>query len=347
MNFKFNIDSKIFEDYYNADYFQKTKEILDIYKPNQKVTMQWFQRKENTVVCGISLICEILKQSGAKDLDIKGLSDGDVVMPNEPVLKITGKYSQFAHFEGLFDGILARASTIATNAYNLKKAANGKSILNMNDRADAYVNQQIDGYASIVGGINNLVTYASFEYTQTKPYLQGTMPHALIASFDGDLIKAAQAYKDTFRDNNLVVLVDYNNDCINDSLLVANHFKDKLFAVRVDTSMALVDKSLQGLTEQENELHGVNPTLIKKLRLALDEKGHNNVKIIVSSGFDENKIKWFEKENTPVDVYGVGEAIVKNKISFTGDLVRIDGKNQAKVGRGNISSSRIKSIKYI
>ncbi|QGS52313.1 nicotinate phosphoribosyltransferase [Spiroplasma tabanidicola] len=346
MKNKFNIDLRIFDDYYSADYFKKTKEILNKYKPDQNVTMQWFQRKENTVICGIDIICEILRLSGVKDLIVEGLQDGDIAQPLEPILKITGKYKDFARFEGLFDGILSRASTIATNVFNLKRVANNKTILNMNDRMDFYNTQQIDGYASFIGGNNNLVTAASFEYLDLEPNLKGTMPHALIASFDGNLVKALKAYQETFPDNNLVALVDYNNDCINDSLLVANEFKNDLWAVRLDTSSALVDKSLQGVKEKDKELHGVNPTLVKKLRLALDNAGHNHVKIIVSSGFNVEKISLFEKENTPVDIYGVGEAITANKIYFTGDLVLINGVKQAKFGRENISSTRIKSIKY-
>ncbi|QBQ08078.1 nicotinate phosphoribosyltransferase [Spiroplasma gladiatoris] len=346
MKNKFNIDTRIFDEYYCADYFRKTREILDKFKPNQIVTMQWFQRKQNTVVCGIEIICEILRLSNVKDLTVEALEDGQIANELEPVLKITGKYKDFAKFEGLFDGILSRASTIATNVYNLKKVANNKIILNMNDRMDVYNTQQIDGYASYVGGNSNLVTQANFEYIDLEPNLKGTMPHALIASFDGDLIMALKAYQDVFPENNLVALVDYNNDCINDSLKAANEFKEKLYAVRLDTSNSLIDKSLSNLIEKENELHGVNPTLVKLLRNELDKAGHNHVKIIVSSGFDSKKIKLFEEQNTPVDIYGVGEAITKDKIYFTGDLVQINGVNQAKYGRQNISSSRIKSIKY-
>ncbi|WP_339020647.1 nicotinate phosphoribosyltransferase [Spiroplasma endosymbiont of Atherix ibis] len=346
MKNRFNIDLKIFEDYYSADYFKKTKEILKKFKPNQLVTMQWFQRNEQTVICGIEIIKEILRLSKINNLTVEAVEEGEIVNSLEPVLKITGKYSDFAHFEGLFDGILSRASTIATNAKRILSAANGKTVLNMNDRMDYYTNQQIDGYASVIGGIKNLVTPASFEFLNENPNLNGTMPHALIASFDGDLIKATKAYKEVFPKNNLVVLVDYNNDCINDSINVCNAFKNEIYAVRLDISSSLVDKSLQNMEEKNQELHGVNPTLVKMLREKLDLNGHNNVKIIVSSGFNEEKIKIFESQNTPVDIYGVGDAITKNKIGFTGDIVLINGKKQAKFGRENSFSSKIKSIKY-
>ncbi|AUM62946.1 nicotinate phosphoribosyltransferase [Spiroplasma monobiae] len=346
MKNKFNIDFRIFENYYSADYFKKTREILNKYKPKQLVTMQWFQRSDNTVVCGIEVIKEILRLSNIDNLEVEAVEDGEIVNALEPVLKITGLYNDFAHFEGLFDGILSRASTIATNARKISKAANNKIVINMNDRMDYFTNQQIDGYASYVGGIRNLVTEASFEFLEEESNLNGTMPHALIASFDGDLIKATQAYKEVFPNNNLVALIDYNNDCLNDALKVCNAFRGEIYGVRLDTSQGLVDKSLQNMKEKSNELHGVNITLVKLLRKELDKSGHNNVKIIVSSGFNEDKIRDFEINNAPVDIYGVGDAITKNKIGFTGDIVLIDGKKQSKFGRENTFSSKIKSIKY-
>jgi nicotinate phosphoribosyltransferase len=332
---------------YLADYFIKTKTILEAFKPNQNVTMQWFQRNNNVVVCGLDYVVQLIKFvcPNWKDLKIQSLRDGDIVNQMEPVLKITGKYRDFAFLEGMIDGILARATSVATNSRRLIDVANGKTVLNMNDRADLYVNQQLDGYASYIGGIKSFVTKAAIEYIDDQAVLapQGTMPHALIASFNGDLVQATEAFYQTFPNNNLVALIDYNNDCVNDAIKVAQYFRDKLKMVRIDTSFAVIDKSLQNKPPRD-ELRGVNPTLIKKVRQALDENGGQHVKIIVSSGFDVKKIAWFEAEKTPVDIYGVGEAITKERINFTGDIVLIDGKPQAKIGRKNIESGRLNDI---
>lgn len=348
MNSKFKIDPRVYKDYYSADYFIKTREILTKYKKDQIVTMQWFQRNDNIVVCGIEMVLHILKNGtdNYDELEIYALNDGDIINAKEPVLKITGRYQDFAHLEGVIDGLLSRASSVATNCREMMSAANGKTIINMNDRADSYVNQQIDGYASYVGGMKKMVSPASLEYIDDDSIEtpQGTMPHALIQAFEGNVLEAAKAYKETFKENPLTVLIDYNNDCITDALIVAEYFKDELKAVRVDTSEALIDKSLLSLGDKK-EYHGVNPTLIKNLRKALDEKGYKHVKIIASSGFDVEKIKWFEAEQTPVDIYGVGEAITKKRTSFTGDAVLINGIKQSKFGRENYESERIKRVK--
>ncbi|KAF5273749.1 hypothetical protein FQR65_LT17091 [Abscondita terminalis] len=252
---------------------------------------------------------EVLKKQSKNynDLEIYALKDGDIINPNEPVLKITGLYTHFAFLEGMIDSILSRASGIATSSKQIVDSANGKVVLNMNDRSDFFLNQELDGYASYIG--------------VEKP--QGTMPHALIQSFNGDLVEACKAYVNTFPENDLVALVDYNNDCITDSLKVAKEFGQKLKYVRLDTSQALVDKSLSNISNAR-DVNGVCVMLVELLREELDDNGFEHVKIIVSSGFDANKIKNFESKKAPVDVYGVGEAITKRKISFTGDAVLLN-----------------------
>lgn len=52
----------------------------------------------------------------------------------------------------------------------------------------------------------------------------GTMPHAMIQLFNGDIVEATKAYHETFPDDELLSLVDYNNDVITDSLKLAREF---------------------------------------------------------------------------------------------------------------------------
>jgi nicotinate phosphoribosyltransferase len=176
----------------------------------------------------------------------------------------------------------------------------------------------------------------------------GTMPHALIIMHEKDLLAASIDFHKAFPNDNLTVLVDTNNDVINDTLLVARHFKEELWGVRVDTSMALEDKYFErNPVEDPNvETHGVNVTLIKALRKALDDEGFNHVKIVVSSGFDLEKVKLFTKENAPVDTYGIGGSLIKCTRSFTGDVVNINGKAMAKAGRKEIHSDRLSIVNY-
>ncbi|AGJ90954.1 nicotinate phosphoribosyltransferase [Mycoplasma putrefaciens] len=349
---KFSFDSKVKDGYYIADYFKKTVQIMDQLNLNQKVTMQFFQRNDNVVLCGIDEVLSLLEFASPnyKDLEIWSLDDGQIINSKEPVLKITGRYQDFGWLEGMIDGILARNSSIATNAKKIIQAAKDKPVLNMFDRADSFRTLASDGYASYIGGFRNFVSQAALQYINDHRVMQpsGTMPHALIQAFEGDTLKAAKAFYKVFPNNNLIVLIDYDNDCVNTAIEVAKHFKDKLYAVRIDTSASLTDKYLEQNQKQypsSTKLNGVSIELVKAVRKALDDFGCQKTKIIVSSGFDAEKIKEFEDANAPVDIYGVGSALASINIGFTGDAVLLDGKQQAKFGRKDILNPRLKRVK--
>jgi nicotinate phosphoribosyltransferase len=123
--------------------------------------------------------------------------------------------------------------------------------------------------------------------------------------------------------------------------------------VRVDTSESLIDRSVleeiqaaDGVT-RDDEVRGVTPRLVFLLRRALDDAGYGHVRIVASGGFDAAKIKRFEELAVPVDVYGVGSALVSGTgFDHTADIVRLDGKPLAKTGREYVSSDRLHSVDW-
>jgi nicotinate phosphoribosyltransferase len=78
---------------------------------------------------------------------------------------------------------------------------------------------------------------------------------------------------------------------------------------------------------------GVNIQLVEHVREALDAAGHQHVKIVVSGGFDAERIREFESLGAPVDSYGVGSSLLRGSNDFTADVVLVDGQECAKVGR--------------
>lgn len=314
---------------YAARYFEKTKLISEKFLKDTIVTLQFFQWDDDVVLCGMKECLELLeRETDTSKYKIKYLEDGTIIKSRDVVLELEGHYSHFGMLEGIIDGILARASSLATNARNIVNAAKGKKVIYMGDRADHYSLQSFDGYAISVGGINTQVTLAHIE--KHNGVAVGTVPHVLIQMFGGDLVKAMHAYKETFPTEKLTALVDFNNDVISDSLLVLKEFGKELDAVRVDTSSGVIDKCFDGDICEK----GVSKNLIKELRKALDANDGQHVKIVVSSGFNLDKIKDFEAHNIPVDVYGVGASLLKINRLFSADAVLLNGKEVAKVGRG-------------
>ena len=94
-------------------------------------------------------------------------------------------------------------------------------------------------------------------------------------------------------------------------------------------------------------MRGVTPRLIELLRAALDEAGYRHVRIVASGGFDAQKIRRFEALGVPVDVYGVGSALVHGRgFDHTADIVRVNGKDLAKTGRHYIESDRLHPVDW-
>lgn len=351
-NETFKFDERVGEGWFSAVYFLKTKKIVEEHLSENIVTMQFFQKKNDAVLCGTDEAIALLHTFAdhPEELEIHSLQDGDKVSPYESVLTVTGPYQNFGYLEGIIDGILSRRTSVATNVYKVVKAAksNGsdKPVIFMGDRDDHYTQQAGDGYAAYIGGSTAQATHAMNEWWGKQG--MGTMPHALIQMFKGDIVKTAYAYKETFPEDDLIALVDYNNDVITDSLRVAREFGNELKGVRIDTSKNMVDQyffrnpQIMGSFDPR----GVNPELVFALRDALDQEGYHHVKIMASGGFNEEKIQRFESMGVPVDMYGVGNNLLKINIGFTGDNVKLNNEDEAKEGRRFNYNPRLEKVDY-
>jgi len=350
-NKTFKFDERHKEGWFSAVYFLKTKEIAEKKIPDNEVVMQFFQ-KDDAVLCGTDESIALLHTfaDNPEELEIHSLKDGDKISPFETVLTVKGPYQAFGFLEGVIDGILARRTSVATNVYNMVKAgrASGKQkpIIFMGDRDDHYTQQAGDGYAAYIGGSTAQATHAMNEWWGKNG--MGTMPHALIQLFKGDTVAAAKAYHEVYPEDDLTVLVDYNNDVITDALKVADEFGDTLNCVRLDTSGNMVDKYFLRNAHLLGKFdpRGVNPELIFALREALDKEGYQHVKIMASGGLTEEKIRMFENRNVPVDLYGVGRNLLDINIGFTGDNVILNGEFQSKAGRQYQPNPRLEKVPY-
>lgn len=341
-SFDFPVD-KIKAGYYTDAYFLRSEEILNGDNHHPRVLMQIFPRA-NVVLCGIDETIALLKKCSfnPENLVIHALHDGDEVEEWETVMTIEGYYADFAHLETLYLGALARQSRIATNVRKVVKAANGKPVLFFPARYDIYQTQESDGYAAKIGGLSGFSTDANAKACGGKGL--GTIPHALIAAYNGDTVAATAAF-DKYVDPSIarIALVDFDNDCVNTSLAVARKLGKKLVGVRLDTSGSMVDKSLWTQIGTFKPT-GVCKELVCNVRKALDAEGFNHVKIIVSGGFDAARVAAFEEMGVPVDTYAVGSSFFDGNINFTADIVKVDGKDCAKAGRRYNPNPRLELV---
>jgi nicotinate phosphoribosyltransferase len=333
---------KIRDGYYSDAYFNHTKALLEADDHHPRVLMQVFQR-EQSVLGGIDEAIAVLKQCsgyrgpdgrwvhGFKELEVSALYEGDEIAPWETVMTIEGNYSLFAHLETVYLGCLARRTLIMRNVHEVVEAARGKPILYFPARHDHWLVQTGDGWAAHVAGAIGVSTDAQASWWGGRGV--GTVPHGLIAAYGGDTALAARKFADRFaHEMNVTVLVDFENHSVDTALATANALGSDLWGVRLDTSDTLADAALQERHGADAPT-GVNPELVRLVREQLDRSGCPGVKIVVSGGFNAERIRGFEAEDVPVDAYGVGSSLIRGANDFTADVVMVDGRPRAKVGR--------------
>src|SRR6185295_11198529 len=281
------------EGYYTDQYFNLTRDLLELEGHRPRVLMQVFQ-KQAAILGGVDEAVAVLKQCAGRhvdggweegwgELEVRALHEGDEISPRETVMTIEGDYGLFAHLETVYLGCMARRTLVMRNVKAVVEAAHGKPILFFPARHDHWLVQTGDGWAAHVAGAIGVSTDAQASWWGGRGV--GTVPHALIAAFGGDTVAAAAAFAAWAPDDfHITVLVDFENDSVRTSLDVARALGSKLWGVRLDTSGQLVDRSLWG-EMADFDPRGVNERLVRKVRGALDAEGFEDVRIVVSGGF--------------------------------------------------------------
>jgi nicotinate phosphoribosyltransferase len=283
---------------------------------NIEVEMQWFTRRQPfSVVAGVDKALSMLQCcTGYYDpagqfintydqLQVEAVHDGAIVrydgdpMNVRPVLKVRGRYRDFALLETPTLGALTRATRIATNVYSVLGAARGKPVLFFPARFDAHEVQAADGYAYNIAvqrfNMDHDHDVGSFISTDAQGDWWGglgggTVAHAAIAAFLGDTVECMLAFAET-RPVAIprIALIDFDNDCVGTTLAVMEAMfaryhelidsgnsqeaeRYRLFGVRPDTSGNLRDQSVPPLGQKDLDM-GVTPRLVFMLRQAIDD----------------------------------------------------------------------------
>jgi len=188
--FRLNVE-RIREGYYSDVYFNRTVDVLHADQRHPQVLMQVFQ-KQHAVIGGMDEAIAIVKlcSEDFSQLRVHALYDGDEVAPWETTMTIEGDYSLFARLETVYLGVLSRRTKVATNVRRVVEAAQGKQIIFFPARHDHHLVQAGDGYAAHVSGAIGVSTDAQASWWGGKGV--GTVPHSLIAAYNGDTVLAAQ-----------------------------------------------------------------------------------------------------------------------------------------------------------
>ena len=352
-------------------YFNRTKETIARHG-DVRVTYAIFMRRP--VVSALRLAVAFLEataKSRGADFDIELChEESKWVGAGEPLMYLSGSFFHLVDLETIYLQKIGPPCVAAYNAYTMCSELPNVAFLAMDARHCAGREMaEMMAYAASVGaaraqrkhGAKGFVANANDE---TAHYFglergRGTMPHALIG-YAGSTVRAAEMYRETYPDEDMVVLVDYFGREVSDGIEVARRFRDLAEAgrlsVRLDTgggrfcegldtqqSYAVLERNvpeaIRGYRSDDDLRHligtGVSAAAIWHMRERLDEAGFERVKIVASSGFGPAKCRVMAIANAPIDVVGTGSYLPEkwSETYATADIVAYDGTPRVKVGR--------------
>ncbi len=219
--------------------------------------------------------------------DVWAVPEGSILFPNEPILRVEGPIIEAQVVETFLLSMINFQSLIATKASRITDVADGKGIVEFGSRrAHGPQAALLAARASYIGGcIGTSNTLAGYKFGIPT---FGTMAHSYVMSFEKEI--------DSFKEFTLV---------FPDSMLLVDTY-DSLEAVKkiVESGM-----KIKGIRLDSGDLH----FLSVESRKILDSAGLKDAKIMASGDLDENVIADLLKNNSPIDVFGVGTELATSR----------------------------------
>lgn len=232
-----------------------------------------------------------------QDFSFKGniwsVKEGEIVFPNEPILRVEGNLLETQIIETLLLNILNFQSLIATKAARIKYAAGENStVLDFGLRRAQGLAGIHATRAAIIGGFDGTSNVYSAQRFNIPA--GGTMAHSWIQSFE-DEITAFRTYSKYYPEsaNLLVDTYDTLGSGVPNAIKVAKELREKGY-------------ELKGIRLDSGDLAYFS----KKARQMLDDHGFPDVKIAASNQLDERVIASLRSQDAPIDIFGVGTRLV-------------------------------------
>ena len=313
-------------------YFQYATDALAYAGINPFVTMEVYTRTSPfasnwAVVCGIYEVAKLLE---GLPIDVDSMEEGEVIVVDprlafyEPVMRISGRYQDFAKYENPILGFLCQSSGICTKAARVSLLAEGKMNISFGTRRAHPALAATIERSCLIGGLDGVSNVLGAKLLGKKA--SGTMPHAYILCV-GDEVKAWKIFdKAIAKDVPRIALVDTMNDEKFAAIGALEALGNHLEGVRLDTP---------------GSRRGDMKRIVQEVRWELNIRHGENVKIIVSGGLDEQSILELRDY---VDGFGIGTTVsTAPVIDFGGKIVEVkdeNGKPEFRSKRGDLSGTK-------
>ena len=290
-------------------YFQRVAGVLEADDVNPHVTMEVTAAALPDpwgVFCGLDDVIRLLE---GLPVDVDAMPEGSVFSRNEPVLRISGRYRDFAVYETTILGFLCHASGVASAAAHIRLAARDRPVFSFGSRRQHPAIAAMIERAAWIGGVDA----ASNTCAPAGIPLAGTMPHAFVMCYP----QPEDAWRAFAREAGPEVPRIMLCDTLSDEKVEAVRAAEcGATAVRLDTPRSR---------------RGDMRAIIEEVRWELDVHGYSDVKIFLSGGLSREDVVAYRDV---ADAFGIGGAIANAPvIDFSLDIVEIEGRPYAKRGK--------------
>ncbi|WP_431963532.1 nicotinate phosphoribosyltransferase [Nocardia sp. bgisy134] len=243
---------------------------------------------------------------------IDGYAEGELYFPGSPILSVRGSFAECVVLETLILSILNHDSAIASAAARMVSAAAGRRMIEMGSRRAHELAAPSASRAAYLAGFD---ATSNLEAVRTYGVPgAGTSAHAFTL-----LHSAADGAHEAAAFRGQVETLGVGTTLLVDTFDIAQG---------VATAIEVAGTELGGVRIDSGDL-GV---LARQVRAQLDGLGATKTRIVVSGDLDEYSIAALHAD--PVDVYGVGTALVTGSGAPTAGmvfkLVEVDGLPVAK-----------------
>jgi nicotinate phosphoribosyltransferase len=259
-------------------------------------------------------------------------TEGDLVFPVRPVLQVEANIIEAQIIETLVLNLLNFQTLIATKASRMRKAAEGRTLIDFGLRRAQGPGGYYASRASFIGGFDGTSNVRAGRDFSIP--ISGTMAHSFIESYDDEL-SAFNHFAEINPSECVLVLDTYETlrSGLPNAIIVAKRMEEKGLRLR-------------GIRLDSGDL----AYLAKECRTRLDHEGLEYVSISVSNQLDEYIIKSLLEQHAPIDAFGVGTSLVTGHPDAALDgvykLSATDGKPRIKLSE-NVSKITLPHKKQV
>jgi nicotinate phosphoribosyltransferase len=234
---------------------------------------------------------------------VRGMREGTVFYPDEPVLEVTASLPVAQLLETLVLNEIGYPTLVATKAARCVLGAQGRHCVDFALRRTQGLEAGMKfARASYLAGFVATSNVAAAQALRIPP--SGTMAHSYVTAFPSEL-EAFRAYAREYGSKTVLLVDTYDT------------LEGVRLAVEVAREMAERGERLRAVRLDSGDI----ASLARGTRQILDQAGLDEVEIFVSGGMDEFVIADLVREGVPVDGFGVGTGVATSQDAPVADVV--------------------------